>query len=170
MKKIILIILSIIVVLTVLQKDNYTLPEDSVRFRVIPNSNNIEDLYMKEKVLNIVNNKILSYTPSSLKESREYLTASVKPLEIDIKTEFNKNNYTLPFEVNYGLNYFPQKTYKNKTYPQGNYESLVIKIGQAKGDNFWCVLFPPLCLLEAQEDEKITYSFFITDFLHKIFK
>ena len=76
---------------------------------------------------------------------------------------------TTNYQLNYGNNYFPEKTYKNVVYKEGNYESLVITLGDGLGENWWCVLFPPLCLLEAQEEEteSINYSFYIKDILDK---
>ena len=79
----------------------------------------------------------------------------------------NKDNY----DINYGENYFPEKEYKGVSYEEGNYESLVITLGDGLGDNFWCVLFPPLCLLEAEENDtnKIEYTSFIKEIIDKYF-
>ena len=54
----------------------------------------------------------------------------------------------------------------------GIYESLVITIGEGNGDNWWCVLFPPLCLLEAEktEIEEVEYQFFVKKMLTKFFE
>ena len=61
--------------------------------------------------------------------------------------------YQVPYQIHYGNNYFPAKYYKGITYPAGNYESLVITLGSGAGKNFWCVLFPPLCLLENTDED-----------------
>lgn len=88
-----------------------------------------------------------------------------------VSQTFINNNYQETFKINYGLNYFPEKKFKGETIKAGNYESLVIKIGEGKGDNWWCFLFPPLCLLEAEEsEEKVEYNFFIKKIINKIFK
>jgi len=47
------------------------------------------------------------------------------------------------------------------------YESLLVTLGSGKGDNWWCVLFPPLCLLEAEESDKIEYKFFVQELIEK---
>ena len=82
------------------------------------------------------------------------------------------NNIEQTFSINYGLNYFPEKNYKGVRYEEGNYESLVVTIGKGKGSNFWCVLFPPLCNLEVDNTEDVTYKFkvkeIIDSFLNKI--
>ena len=68
---------------------------------------------------------------------------------------------------NLGLNYFPEKEFKGITYDEGYYESLVITIGEGKGDNWWCVLFPPLCMLEAEESTDVEYKSFVKEIVDK---
>jgi len=65
-------------------------------------------------------------------------------------------------------NEFPEKIYKGIRYNAGNYESLVIKIGEAKGNNYWCVLFPPLCLID-EEIEEVEYKSKIVELFSKYF-
>ena len=68
--------------------------------------------------------------------------------------------YTNDYNIKYGLNYFPEKKYKNVIYPEGNYESLVITLGEGVGENWWCVLYPPLCLID-EENDNIEYDLYI---------
>ena len=84
-----------------------------------------------------------------------------------IKDESYKDNYN----ISYGINYFPEKEYKGVIYEEGDYESLVITLGDGLGDNFWCVLFPPLCLLEAEETDtdEVEYTSFIKEIIDKYF-
>ena len=155
MKKII-VCLFIVTVLVLVNKEEIKvlIPEDAIRFRIIANSNSIED--QKEKIeirneLEPIIGDIL--TNSTTKE--------------ETKTEIN--NFNTTYDVNYGLNFFPEKNYKGVTYKEGNYESLVITLGDGLGDNWWCVLFPPLCLLEANETnyDDITYTSYIQELINK---
>lgn len=166
MKKII-VCLFIVTVLVLVNKEEIKvlIPEDAIRFRIIANSNSIED--QKEKIeirneLEPIIGDIL--TNSNTKE--------------ETKTEINNNlykinhvidKYNTKYNVNYGLNFFPEKNYKGVTYKEGNYESLVITLGDGLGDNWWCVLFPPLCLLEANETnyDDITYTSYIQELINK---
>lgn len=166
MKKII-VCLFIVTVLVLVNKEEIKvlIPEDAIRFRIIANSNSIED--QKEKIeirneLEPIIGDIL--TNSTTKE--------------ETKTEINNNLYKInhvidkintTYDVNYGLNFFPEKNYKGVTYKEGNYESLVITLGDGLGDNWWCVLFPPLCLLEANETnyDDITYTSYIQELINK---
>ena len=75
--------------------------------------------------------------------------------------------YQVPYQIDYGNNYFPAKSYKGVVYPAGNYESLVITLGNGVGNNFWCVLFPPLCLLENSSEDisDIDYQLYVKKLL-----
>lgn len=81
----------------------------------------------------------------------------------------DEENYLEGFKINYGSNYFPEKKYKGITYKEGYYESLVITLGEGKGDNWWCVLFPPLCLIEADESRNVEYKSFVKEMFDKYF-
>ena len=74
------------------------------------------------------------------------------------------NKYINNYSINYGYNYFPEKTFKGIKYPAGNYESLVIKIGDGSGDNWWCLLYPPLCFIDEDSTE---YKSLVKDIINK---
>ena len=78
-------------------------------------------------------------------------------------------SYNIPYNINYGTNYFPTKNYKGVMYPAGNYDSLVITLGKGAGSNFWCVLFPPLCLLDNEKEDvgEVDYKFYVKKLLDR---
>mgnify|MGYP004556057231 CR=1 FL=1 len=166
MKKIVIVLFIVMCLLLFSKKDtnNVIIPKDAIRFRIIANSNKIEDqktkLDLKTDLEPIINN-ILS-TSKDINETRENIKGNLN----EIKSTIEK--YDSNYKINFGSNYFPEKNYKGVTYKAGNYESLVITLGNGLGDNWWCVLFPPLCLLEAKEEDydDYTYSFFIKEILN----
>ena len=83
----------------------------------------------------------------------------------------NKTVNNDDYDINYGINHFPKKVYKGVIYPEGDYESLVVTLGNGLGKNFWCVLFPPLCLLEGEENNQkdVEYKFFVKELINKYF-
>ena len=173
MKKIIILlsIISIIFIMTNKESEYVIIPKDSIRFRIIPNSNTVNDLYMKELVKEKITSVINEIeTSKNLTESREKIMSSYPQIKYKISELFKENNYNETFEINYGTNYFPEKIYKGVKYPEGNYESMVIKIGAASGDNYGCVLCPPLCMMETKETEKVEYKFFIEEIINKYIK
>lgn len=168
---IILAIISMIYILNNTQEEYVIVPDESIRFRIIPNSNAIEDIYMKEKVKENLSSTLENIEKSdNINESRKNIINSIPSIKENITTLFEKNDYDKSFNINYGKNYFPEKIYNGVKYKEGNYESMVIEIGEAKGDNFWCVLFPPLCLIDAKENENVEYKFFISEIINKFLK
>lgn len=174
MKKALIIGLCIIIALTVKktsEADEIYIPDEAIRLRIIPNSNSTNDLYIKKLVKEKMEENIsnLFTTTSNITDARQIIENNLGTFNTDIKEIFNDHNYEKKYKVKYGYNYFPEKKYKGVKYNEGYYESLVVELGDAKGDNWWCVLFPPLCLLEAEESTEIEYKFFVQELINKIF-
>lgn len=167
MKKILILLalISIILLYTNKTEEYVIVPNESIRFRIIPNSNTLEDLYMKEEVKEGISDIITSLSKGNINETRTNIVNNLPLLRNKVQNVFDENNYNQNFSINYGINYFPEKTYKGVKYQSGNYESMVVSIGNASGDNYWCVLFPPLCMMEAKETEKVEYKFFIKEII-----
>lgn len=144
------------------------IPDDSLRIRVIPNSNNEYDQNVKKKVKNQV--QITMYNllkdSKSVEEAREIVKNNLDKVDSEVKKILLTEDYKDNYDINYGYNYFPEKTYKGVTYNEGYYESLVVKLGKGEGDNWWCVLYPPLCLIEEDNTE---YKSLIKEILNKYF-
>lgn len=176
MKKVILIvaIVLLIYVYTNTAKADEIIPNDAIRFRVIANSNTIYDQNIKIQVRNVVQNKIFDLLKGNedLDETRNILKENKKLIEKLVQDTLKNLNYDKEYEVNYGYNYFPKKEYKGIKYKEGMYESLVITLGEGKGDNWWCVLFPPLCLVEVEENDvtDAEYTFFVKELIQKYIK
>lgn len=175
MKKLIFVIILIIIsiVLYVNVNASVIIPEDAIRVRVVPNSDSVIDQEMKDKVKNYVSNYMMIKLNgiNDVDEARNIINDNIDELNNNISDIFKDNNYNYDFKIVFGDNYFPDKVYKGVIYNEGNYESLVVYIGEAKGDNWWCVLFPPLCLLEASESEtgEVEYRSIVKDMIEKIF-
>ena len=177
MKKIItviLILLGILIYTRISTKDVF-IPKEAIRFRVIANSNTKEDQNIKTLVRNDLEKVISNDLANSknINDSRKILSTNIDRYENIISNTLESNNIRETFTINYGLNFFPEKNYKGVTYEKGNYESLVVTLGNGKGNNWWCVLFPPLCLLEAEEDyniEEVEYKSYIKEIIDKYIK
>lgn len=170
LKKIIICLFCVVIML-LFTKDNQSnrviIPDSAIRFRIIANSNSFTDQETKIAIktdLEPILTEIVSES-NSLDETRNLINYNMNNIRTTIE------NHNINYNLNYGINHFPKKEYKGVTYPEGDYESLVVTLGDGLGDNWWCVLFPPLCLLEAQESEydEYTYSFYIKDVIDKYF-
>lgn len=173
-RKLILIILTIVTIYVVynnVKAEEIVIPNTAIRLRVIPNSNNLLDQEMKGKVKEYLETNLYKdfANVDDIDEARTIINNNIPKIEEDITSIFNDNSYNMNFKVKYGNNYFPEKEYKGITYKEGYYESLVVEIGEAKGDNFWCVLFPSLCLLETEETTEVEYKLGVLELINKIF-
>lgn len=167
MKKVIIIILVVLILISVIKtEESLVIPEESIRFRVIANSNSLKDQELKMAVVKDLEQNIIPNieTANSLKESKDLINNNI-PL---INNTLSK--YTDNYNISFGENYFPVKEYNGVLYNEGDYESLVITLGQGSGENFWCVLFPPLCLLEAEESTKdeVEYKSLVKEIIDKV--
>ena len=167
-KTIILIVIALAIILLVKNKnDNIVIPKEAIRIRIIANTNDENDINEKLKVKKKVESELyeLLKDVKNIDDARKIINANLDRLNIVID---NTTNYD--YKMNFGKNYFPEKYYKGVLYDAGQYESLVITLGEGSGDNWWCVLFPPLCLLEGNENtEDVTYQFFVKEMLDKYF-
>ncbi len=172
MKKI--LIVSAVVMLIILSNKSYEeiiIPQDSIRVRVIANSNSKEDQAIKRQVKNTVS----AVTTDILKEAKtkdeadQILKDNLNLIDQEIKKTLSTTK--THYKINYGKNYFPQKKFKGVTYDEGVYDSLVVTLDSGRGDNWWCVLFPPLCLMEAEEENtsEVEYKSFIKEVIDKYF-
>lgn len=144
--------------------------EDFIRFHVIANSDTEEDqalkLLVRDQVLDKVNQDLLAQVMSSeqsvptaatstkttltmdLDSTRIFLLDHLDEIEAVAEACIAENGYDYPVDAQLGVRWIPQKTYGTVTFPAGNYEALNIVIGAGDGQNWWCVLFPPLCLID----------------------
>ena len=177
MKNFILILLAMIIMFFVYSNNKVDaeviIPDGAIRVRVIANSNSLYDQSIKMKVKDYIEKNIstLLLSVTDIDEARDIINSNISSLNNGIDNIFNDNNYNMDYNVNFGNNYFPDKEYKGVIYKEGEYESLVVTIGKGQGDNWWCVLFPPLCLLEGKDNNSsdVEYKSFVKEMLDRIF-
>ncbi|MBQ7141407.1 MAG: stage II sporulation protein R [Bacilli bacterium] len=174
MKKIIIISLVIICFIMVNKNVNasdITIPAEAIRLRVLANSNSKYDQEVKMDVSFQIQNEIYNMLKdkTNIEDARDTLKNNINVLETAVEKILREKSYINTFKVEYGYNYFPEKEYKGVKYDAGEYESVLITLGEGKGNNWWCVLFPPLCLIEAEESDEVEYKFFVKELIEKYF-
>mgnify|MGYP001114529528 FL=1 len=166
-----ILFLTLVIYIDKYDSNYYVIPDESIRIRIIANSDSFDDQYIKIKVKQLIEPVIEEdlRSSSSLKESRFIIKNNLDKYDSMISSYLVDNSYNDKFSINYGSNYFPEKEYKGVKYESGNYESLVIKLGSGMGDNWWCVMFPPICSLEVEENSDIEYKVFVKELFDKYF-
>ncbi|WP_330694424.1 stage II sporulation protein R [Intestinibacter bartlettii] len=137
----------------------YDYKDKLIRFHVIANSDSDKDQKLKLKV----RDEVISYlqpkleNSNSIEESEKIIKNEYKALENISKKVISKNGYNYTVKVGLEYSNFPAKQYSSVVLPAGKYKALRIIIGEGKGKNWWCVMFPPLCFVDDQNgiiDEK----------------
>lgn len=174
MKKIILgsIIVILLALLNSVSTTSNIIPDAAIRLRVLANSNSKHDQEIKDMVKKELQTDMYSLLnkASNVDEARGIIKRNINNFKTTVSNVMSKEEPQMNYLVDYGIHYFPKKVYKGVTYKEGNYESVLVKLGEGKGDNWWCVLFPPLCLLEAEETtSEVEYKFFVQELIDKFF-
>ncbi|MGN9165509.1 stage II sporulation protein R [Tissierellaceae bacterium HCP3S3_D8] len=124
--------------------------KDIIRFHVRANSDTGEDqalkLEVRDEILDVMGEKFRN--TKSLEESREIIIANMDEMKSIAKDVVDRWGKDYGIDVSLGQDYFPIRKYGNMVFPQGEYETLMIEIGEGKGQNWWCVMFPPLCFID----------------------
>lgn len=127
--------------------------ESVVRLHVLANSDSDEDQALKLKV----RDAILAYVSprvidsASREEAIEILQGELEAIEKTAAEVVTAEGYNYPVDVTLTLEDYPTRNYESMSFPSGEYVSLRVLIGEAEGQNWWCVLFPPLCLSASSE-------------------
>ncbi len=156
------------------KEETIVIPKDSIRFRVIANSDEIRDQEIKLSVKKGIQEELYESVKNAknIEEARKITQGKLGDYGRRIEQILEKEQASPEFQIHYGQNYFPKKEYHGVSYEEGFYESMVVTLGDGLGKNWWCVLFPPLCSLEAEEKEQgeeVEYKFFIKDLIDKYF-
>ena len=131
MKKAIFMTLGIIITYILIGNvlaSNDIIPDDAIRIRVIANSNSEYDQEIKLKVKETLEYDMYNILKNTtdLEEARILINNNLNKVENNIDKTLQRENYKLPFSVNFGLNYFPEKEFKGIIYDEGYYESVVV--------------------------------------------
>jgi stage II sporulation protein R len=137
------------------------IPNEAIRLRILADSDSDKDQAIKRLVRDEVNKEITKWVKdlTSLDDARNIIKSKLPEIQAiaeeivaaegsnqSVKTEFDKVQ-------------FPTKLYGQFLYPAGEYEAILITLGEGEGANWWCVLYPPLCFLDFSNGEATSEGF-----------
>lgn len=137
------------------------IPKDSIRLRILANSDRPEDQIVKRNVRDAVVEQMNGWVetldhPQSLEEARKVVRAKLPEIEDQVGRTLRANGESYSYKVELGVVPFPTKLYGGEVYPAGNYEAVRVTLGTGEGQNWWCVLFPPLCFIDAGTGDAVS--------------
>ncbi len=127
-----------------------SIPSESIRLRILANSDMPADQLLKRDIRDRIVASMNEWVkgPETLEEARVIVGAQLPELEAQVGAMLAERGLAYPYKVELGSAPFPTKVYGSRVYPAGDYEALVVTIGTGEGQNWWCVLFPPLCFVD----------------------
>ena len=125
------------------------LSHSAIRFHILANSDSVSDQALKMRVKESVVNYIYEKTGDfkTVDEAKNFILNNDKTIKSMATKAIADNGYDYTVSSTFGFSVFPVKTYGDVIFPKGTYTSYTIKIGNGKGHNWWCVLYPPLCVV-----------------------
>lgn len=134
------------------------IPHDSIRLRILANSDRPQDQLIKREIRDAIVQQMNAWVgklenPQSLNQARVLITAHLPEIDRLVGAELARRGIAYDHQVELASVPFPTKMYGGLVYPAGNYEALRVTLGEGKGQNWWCVLFPPLCFIDAGSGE-----------------
>ena len=137
--------------------DPSVIPKDAVRLRIIANSNSPQDQNIKrairDQVIALIGKSVASArTPAQAHAIIQSEVPRVERLAVSALTQAG-----MPYgaSTTFGPAPFPTKIYGNRVYPAGVYTALRVTLGRGAGQNWWCVLFPPLCFVALTDGDAV---------------
>ena len=146
-----LVLISTTVYLVVADRSQKAYTSDNlIRFHVIANSDSAADQHLKM----LIRDRIIEATGNEFAKAKDLTAAeniaqnNLEKMRLIAAREIKTAGKDYPVRTEIGYFSFPTKSYGNYTLPAGNYQAVRVVIGEGKGANWWCVLFPPLCFVD----------------------
>lgn len=133
-----------------------------IRLHVLANSDSQEDQELKLTVRDAILSDVAALTEgcSTREQAEEKIRSSLDSIREKAEDTLQSHGCDYPVTVTLSKENYPTREYEDMRFPAGEYSSLRIMIGEAKGQNWWCVLFPPLCVGAASaKDELVSAGF-----------
>ncbi|MBY0145261.1 stage II sporulation protein R [Neobacillus niacini] len=131
-------------------KDSIVIPAEAIRLRILANSDSAQDQEIKRKVRDAVNEQITLWVQdlTSLEKAKDVINSKLPEVQNIAERVVAEQGSTQSVNVEFGKVQFPTKLYGQFLYPAGEYQAILITLGEGTGANWWCVLYPPLCFLD----------------------
>lgn len=133
------------------------IPENAIRLRILASSDSPADQTVKRQVRDAVNGDISRWVKNlkTEKQAQQVIQSHMPELRRTVEQTLRRVHADGTYRMELGQADFPTKMYGGYVYPAGKYKALVITLGDGKGANWWCVLFPPLCFLDFSNSEAV---------------
>ena len=138
-----------------------TVEYDYLRLHIRANSNSEIDQNVKYKIKDLMVNYLtpLLCNVKTKEQAIEIVNLNKNEIANKCINLLNENGFNYSANIKINNEYFPTRTYQNTTLESGYYDAVIVELGEASGDNWWCVMYPPLCFVNKNQNNKqITFK------------
>lgn len=149
----------------------HTSNSDYLRIHITANSNEMVDQNIKYKIKDEIVEYLIPYLSECKSQQDAYKIVESKAYEIETLTNriLKSNGLSYNAIVKLGEEDFPNRSYDGFVLEEGFYDALIIDLGEAKGDNWWCVVYPPLCFSNPKTSNNVKYKSKIVEIINGFF-
>lgn len=172
-----LIFLSIVMIFVVvfINRQPQVEAKDYEYLRIHINANSCSEIdkeikyEIRDKVVNFLSNSLTNCSDKT--EAMEVVGENLSSIEALISVVIKENNLNYGARVELKNEYFPSRCYENCVLEAGLYDALIITLGEGGGDNWWCVVYPPLCFVNknSKDEQNIVYQSKIANLIKRYF-
>ncbi len=145
---------------------------DYLRLHIRANSNSTIDQNVKYLVKDSLVEYLTPYitTAESKSDAIDITKSLTDSMQIVCQQVLSENGFSYSVNIRIANEYFPTRTYANTTLQSGWYDAVIVELGEAVGDNWWCVMYPPLCFVNNFENStQISFKSKIIEFFKEFF-
>lgn len=143
--------------------------EEYIRIHVRANSNEIVDQNIKYEIKDNVVSYLTPFIADCVSKSDfvKIISANLNNIEKIADEILNRNGFNYVSHASFKVEEFPTRSYDGTVLESGFYDALILELGEAEGDNWWCVVYPPLCFIN-NNSENILYKSKILEIIKSI--
>lgn len=146
---------------------------DYLRLHIRANSNSETDQNIKYEIKDEVMKLLTPYLCNieSKKKAIEIVNRYLNNIINSCLNLLQQKGFNYSITIKIANEFFPTRTYSNTTLESGYYDAVIVELGEANGDNWWCVMYPPLCFVNKNENiNQIKYKSIVYEWFKKLFK
>ena len=141
-----------------------------LRIHIRANSNSVIDQNVKYKVKDQIVDVLIPYLSEAktFEQAKEVIEKNFVLIEKTANQVLKEDGFSYGSKASIKNEYFPTRTYDNLTLKEGYYDALIVELGNAEGNNWWCIVFPAFCFTKSQNIDKIEYISLIWEIIKSV--
>ena len=141
-----------------------------LRIHIRANSNSVYDQNIKYKIKDEIVDALIPYLSEvkTFDEAKDMVKSKFWLIEKTANDVLESEGFLYKSKATIRNEYFPTRTYDNITLKEGNYDALIVDLGKAEGNNWWCIVFPAFCFTKTQKSDKIEYISLIWEIIKSV--